>query len=586
MNKKFLSLLIAGIFFAVTFTSATALNMEKIRNIVIDENENLELEKSLSNTLWGGTEVISPDTVKSCDHNGIAITSDDTIYAVWSKYPEIMYAKRDPSGVWNDPEYIPDVKNDSTNICDSISVGVDDAGTLHLVYDIYGEGFYYKNKAVGEPWSEKEFFLENIPGDNSCPIDQSMAVSPDGTVHVVLVEGFVYQDWDLKYMQRKPNGEWSDKKIIDEDGVHDTITIDVDLEKNVHIAWSRSVRYGSIYHHEIFYIKRSANGQWSNIENAVQINGNIPDYAVDPCLKVDHNGNVHLVFETESYNDINEARNIAYSKRDDLGWQDMEYITKSSGNAAYSPYLSLDKYGGAHVVWRDCYGALDSGIVYRSRDSSGTLSDIELVTNYVDSLDDYTERYGNTDPHCVIDSQNIIHVIWEDGTDYLDGIEDTGGSWNHNDIFYCSRDLDINTNNYNAPTTPLIIGPSQGKEEVEYTFFFTSNDPDGDPLYYLIDWGDGQTGKKDDFIKEWIGPYQEGEKISIEHSWIIHDRDPYIVKCKTRDIYGFESDWCEPENIHISNCKSKSNSHLFLDLLSDNPNFYNFIKQIFNLKIK
>jgi len=38
--------------------------------------------------------------------------------------------------------------------------------------------------------------------------------------------------------------------------------------------------------------------------------------------------------------------------------------------------------------------------------------------------------------------------------------------------------------------------------------------PEGDQMYYLIDWGDGTSS-------EWIGPYNPGETISISHVWAV-----------------------------------------------------------------
>jgi len=41
------------------------------------------------------------------------------------------------------------------------------------------------------------------------------------------------------------------------------------------------------------------------------------------------------------------------------------------------------------------------------------------------------------------------------------------------------------------PTVPIITGPTSGAVSVSYEFTIVSTDPDGDDVYYYIDWGDG-----------------------------------------------------------------------------------------------
>ena len=80
--------------------------------------------------------------------------------------------------------------------------------------------------------------------------------------------------------------------------------------------------------------------------------------------------------------------------------------------------------------------------------------------------------------------------------------------------------------NENAPNTPEITGPSNGKtgEELQYTFVTT--DPNGDDVYYYIEWGDGtNTG--------WIGPYSSGEEVTESHSW--SSQGAYTISAKAKD---------------------------------------------------
>jgi len=84
------------------------------------------------------------------------------------------------------------------------------------------------------------------------------------------------------------------------------------------------------------------------------------------------------------------------------------------------------------------------------------------------------------------------------------------------------------------PNTPEITGTTSGKPGQSYNFTFLSTDPDGNIVYYFVDWGDEQaTG--------WIGPYTSGQPVTISHVW--SKRGTYTVKAKAKDTYEAESDW-------------------------------------------
>jgi len=95
-------------------------------------------------------------------------------------------------------------------------------------------------------------------------------------------------------------------------------------------------------------------------------------------------------------------------------------------------------------------------------------------------------------------------------------------------------DSDIQGSNNQQPLSPTINGPSSGKPNTDYTFTIKSTDPNGDDLYYFIDWGDGSS-------QDWDGPYSSGEQISASHKW--SSKGVYSIKVKARDSYGAEGPW-------------------------------------------
>ncbi len=84
------------------------------------------------------------------------------------------------------------------------------------------------------------------------------------------------------------------------------------------------------------------------------------------------------------------------------------------------------------------------------------------------------------------------------------------------------------------PYPPTITGPTYGNSGTAYSYEFKTIDPNGDDVYYYIDWGD-------DTLEEWIGPHTSGEEITISHTWI--ERGTYEIKAKAKNIYGTESEW-------------------------------------------
>jgi hypothetical protein len=85
-----------------------------------------------------------------------------------------------------------------------------------------------------------------------------------------------------------------------------------------------------------------------------------------------------------------------------------------------------------------------------------------------------------------------------------------------------------------APTNPTISGKTNGQANTEYSYIFKSIDTENDPIYLQVDWGDNtQT--------DWQGPFSSGEEITLSHTWT--QKDTYLIRAQTKDIYNAESDW-------------------------------------------
>jgi fimbrial isopeptide formation D2 family protein len=109
------------------------------------------------------------------------------------------------------------------------------------------------------------------------------------------------------------------------------------------------------------------------------------------------------------------------------------------------------------------------------------------------------------------------------------------------DVFSCTGaplgsyydEVCITTIENHAPCPPIIRDDAEGKVGEELTFFVKTGDPDGDDVYYYINWGDERY--------EWIGPYTSGDEIEVTHTWDIEGE--YTVKAKAKDTWDEEGDW-------------------------------------------
>ncbi len=96
--------------------------------------------------------------------------------------------------------------------------------------------------------------------------------------------------------------------------------------------------------------------------------------------------------------------------------------------------------------------------------------------------------------------------------------------------------------NSNPPDAPIITGPTSGRSWEEYEFTFNTTDPDGDDVYYYVDWGD-------DTNSGWKGPYTSGEKVTITNKWTSEGQ--YEIMARARDTNYVVGEWSDPFSINI-----------------------------------
>jgi len=94
------------------------------------------------------------------------------------------------------------------------------------------------------------------------------------------------------------------------------------------------------------------------------------------------------------------------------------------------------------------------------------------------------------------------------------------------------------------PDTPgAPTGPTSGSTGVSYSFSATTTDPDGDDIYFMFDWGDGNQSI-------WLGPYSSPGTVTTSYAWA--SAGSYDVTVKAKDTIGAESGWSPAHAITIT----------------------------------
>ena len=131
--------------------------------------------------------------------------------------------------------------------------------------------------------------------------------------------------------------------------------------------------------------------------------------------------------------------------------------------------------------------------------------------------------------------EQIKEIIYQTAYDLGDEGEDNDYGWGMVDA-YEAVFLVL------PPDKPIIKGPTNGTKFTIYNFTLNSVDPNGDELYYWIDWGDNTSSA-------WIGPYESGEEIIVNHAW--NKPGTYKIRAKTKDILDGESKWSDYHSFYI-----------------------------------
>ena len=193
-------------------------------------------------------------------------------------------------------------------------------------------------------------------------------------------------------------------------------------------------------------------------------------------------------------------------------------------------------------------------------DESNVLHQIDGVLYNNDDVE-FTGEY-NWDTSSLPDGNYRLH---------LKAVDSDGNTGHDTSDYFKVKNNEEPTQNI-APDKPSKpSGPTSGRAGQEFTYSSSTSDPDGDKIWFMFDWGDGDNSG-------WLGPYDSGSSCEAKHTW--EEKNTYSVKVKAKDAYGKESIWSDPLSISMPKNKPLFINSLIELLMERFPILYQILQRI------
>ncbi len=242
----------------------------------------------------------------------------------------------------------------------------------------------------------------------SMTTQRSLVRSSNGTLHCVYSNfssslGFIYP----YYAYSKDGGmTWNDELVADPDaamvnGDQFWPCIAIDSNDNVHVVWAGFGWGVNFDFPNIQYRMRTPSGGWQAQEGITDVDAN-QDM---PSIAIDSKDNVHVVWAGPGWGVNTDDRNIQYRMRTADGWQAQEGLTDIDYDQFY-PCMAIDSKDNVHLVWNGWgWGTYPdfSNIQYRMRTSNGWQAQEEVTDK------DFDQDIASI----AMDSKDNVHVVWD-----------------------------------------------------------------------------------------------------------------------------------------------------------------------------
>jgi hypothetical protein len=329
----------------------------------------------------------------------------------------------------------------------------------------------------------------------------SMAVDSNGNIHIAWHDytigyGGSGNDRDIFYRKYEVGAGWTSIQVVSTESDRHSYwpSVAVDTSGDVHIAWLDTSNYnGAGYDRDIFYKRYEVGSGWTTTE---VVSTESSDESYMPTLDADSSGNVHVAwYEPTDYGGSGPDTDVYYKRYEvGSGWTSTELVSTESTSGSYYPSLGVDSTGDAHISWYDFtdYGGAGSheDVFYKRYEIGSGWTTTEVVSTESTSA----ARF----PSLAIDTNDDIHIAWEDFTAY-------GGSGSDCDIFYKQYEAGVgwttsevvSTESSNGSAYPSLDIDSSGNKYVAWhdstSYYGCGSDYDVFYKKYDVDSGWGTT---------------------------------------------------------------------------------------------
>jgi hypothetical protein len=403
------------------------------------------------------------------------------------------------------------------------SIAIDSQDKIHIVYlcEHFNPWWCQVKYAVrtNNTWNAE--ILDNTTSEETPYLYPSLVLDNYDTPHIAYTYVKMGNHGGVKYLTYNGSA-WVCETVALSTQSHDftSTMIAIDTFCQPHITFRDS-------HGGIYYASKE-NENW--IVNPI-------DYGPTfyPCIAVDSSGVPHISYDKDTPQGIN----LMYAIKKNGYWENNSIDT----TARLQLNMVIDSNDYPHIA----YSAKPyDGFLKYARWTGSEWEFMEVDLGVYESTGTYSS--------IAIDSNGLPHISYYD-SDY----DETNG-----DLRYASL-LSF------PPSKPEITGQNSGKIREEYEYSIVSQEPDGDSIYYFVDWGDNTT-------TGWIGPYSSGENVNVTHIW--DTKGTFTVKVKARDSYNSTSWW---EYLEVTMPKNTVifDSHPFLNwFLERFPNTFPILRYL------
>ncbi len=441
-----------------TIASSSTYDYYDLKSSAVDFSNATVVSDGFNSSYWNDGASRLPRIAVDNSNVVHAVWCDDTD-GVWGTDWEIMYATYTDSTGWSNVTvisdgYIGSYWNDRSSLWPAIAI--DSNNAVHAVWQDETDGVWgtdteimYAQYTDFTGWSNITVISDGYGGsywNDGHSGNTAIVIDSSNAVHVVWedkTDGVWGIDIEIMYAQYTDSTGWSNVTVIS-DGYGGSYwntgsslypTIAIDGSNAVHVVWEDLTNGVWGTDSEIMYAQYTDSTGWSNV--TVISDGYGGNYWNDgfstvPKIAVDSSNAVHIVWHDFTDGEWGIDVEIMYAQyTNSTGWSNVTVISDgysgnywNDGNSCY-PAIAIDSSNTVHAVWCDdtvgVWGT-DVEIMYAKFTDSMGWSNITVISDGYGGS--YWNDGGSLWPAIAIDSSNAVHIVWDDYTAGIWGIDE------------------------------------------------------------------------------------------------------------------------------------------------------------------